>query len=483
MLSGSPHAVPASSRGLASGSDGASMPRAYGYMNTIIRSFAGAVVLLSGAGMVSLQAQEPQRISLEQAIAEARANHPQVGIAEARATGAREQVGVAAASRWPSLGVEAGAARSTDPVAAFGGRLRQARFTEEDFAPARLNNPAALTDWDAAVTVGWVPVDFSRDAGVRAARAEAESAQRTAEWTQRVVAYQAEVRWVEAVGAELLLETARAAVRAAEADLFVATRREEEGMVTRSDVLQVSAALESSRAQEIMAEQGVADARGRLALALGWAPDREPVPDTQGLALPPGPAEERTAGERADLLASEQRVRAATASARQADNARLPQLQGFARVEAHSADPFGHDGDSWTVGFRVSLPLFSGFETSARRGAAQAALAAANLEHTEMLRESRAELDETRRGAEAARRAAIAAERASESAEEAARLMRRRFEEGLATTAELLGAQAAAVRFAGAAVEALLDHRVVAARLLLLDDAQLQSNSVEGDDR
>lgn len=439
-------------------------------------------MVLASPGVVSAGAQDPIPITLERAMAEARANHPQVGIAAARASGARDQVEAAAATRWPSIRLEAGVVRSTDPVAVFGGRLSQRRFTEADFDPGRLNDPASLTDWEGAVMFGWVPVDFSRDAGVRAARAEAEAAHLAVAWTHRVVAYQAEVRWVEAVGAELMLETARAAVRATEADLALVSRREDEGMVTRSDVLQVSAALEAARAQEIMAEQGVMDARGRLALALGWDASMEPVPDRDALALGADPSPVDGVGGRTDLLASEQRVRAAKAAARQADHARLPQLQGFGGVAAHSADPFGRDGDNWTVGFRLSIPVFTGFGTRARRRAARAALEAASLEHTELLRESRAELNETRRAEEAARRAAVAAERASEAAEEAARLLRRRFEEGMATTAELLGAEAAAIRFAGAAVEARLNHRIVAARLLLLDDAQLESNPVERDD-
>lgn len=452
-------------------------------MNTPMPWAAGALLLLTSLVTLPLHAQELRSVTLEQAIAEARENHPQVGFAQARAAGAREQVGVIGASRWPSLALEAGATRSSDPVAAFGSRLRQGRFSEQDFAPARLNDPDALTDWDAALVVGWQPVNFSRDAGVQAARAEAEAAELSAEWSQRVAAYQAEVRFVEAIGAELLLESARASVEAAEADLYVITRREEEGLLTRADVLQGAAAVESARAREIMAEQGVADARSRLALAMGWPPGLEPAPDPNSLDTPSAAVRRGAAAKRNDLLASEQRVRSANAAVREADRARLPQLQGSARLQTHASDFFGNDGDSWTVGVRVNVPLFSGFGTSARRSAARANLDALSLEHAERLREARAELDETRRGAEAALRAAAAAEAAFAAADEAARLMRRRFEEGRATTAELLGAEVTATRFSNAAIQARLDHRVVAARLSLLDDPRLQAQSVEGDER
>src|SRR5690606_33558497 len=126
----------------------------------------GALGALGWAGGVApLGAQEVRPLTLEEAVAEGRANHPSVAIAGARAAGAREQVAVAGASRWPALMLEGGVMASTDPVAAFGGRLRQGAFTEADFDPARLNRPDALTDLDGALVLGWAPVDFSRDAG------------------------------------------------------------------------------------------------------------------------------------------------------------------------------------------------------------------------------------------------------------------------------------------------------------------------------
>ncbi|MEX2468095.1 MAG: TolC family protein, partial [Gemmatimonadota bacterium] len=139
--------------------------------------------------------------------------------------------------------------------------------------------------------------------------------------------------------------------------------------------------------------------------------------------------------------------------------------------------------DSWSLGLRVSVPLFTGFELGARRDAARAELTTATLERDRRLNEARAALDEARRGLESRRRRVLAAEAAAEAATEAARLMRLRYEEGLATTAELLGAESAAVRHATGAVQARLDHRIVSASLRLLDDPRLDTLSGEGVNR
>ncbi|MDZ7780761.1 MAG: TolC family protein [Gemmatimonadota bacterium] len=440
------------------------------------------LLLLLGLSAHPAAGQELRSLTLAEAVAEARENNPNVAITQARAVGAREQVTVMGASRWPSLGLEAGVVTSNDPVAAFGGRLRQGRFTEADFDPAALNGPDALTDLNAAVALSWAPIDFSRDAALDAARAGAEAARLGSEWARTVAGYQAEVRYLEAASAELLLESANAALEAAEENLRLVEERAGEGAATEADVLQARAALEDARARGIKAEQGVADARGRLGLALGWPVDVVPVPASASTTLSADAPVGSTSSARADLAASEAQVEAASATVSRASRARLPRLEGFARVEAHSDEAFDAHGDSWTVGLRVSVPLFTGFELGARKEAARAELTAATLEHDRLVDEARTTLSEARRGAESRRRAALAAEASAEAAEEAARLLRLRYDEGLATTAELLAAEAAALRFTNAAVQARLAHRVARARLLLLDDPRLDHSS-EGANR
>ena len=443
-----------------------------------------ATLLISGSVFAKPSAaQEIRRLSLADAVAEARGNHPHVAIAGAAAVGARQQARIAGAGRWPTLGAEAGLMASSDPVAAFGARLRQGRFTEADFDPARLNDPEAITDLDAAVALGWTPFDFSRDAALTAARAGADAADLGAVWARRVAGYQAEIRYLEAAAAELLLESAEASLEAAEVNLDQVERHAAEGMLTEADVLQARAALEDARLRGITAGQGVDDARSRLALALGWPSHVVPVPDTDALALSDAAPEAPMDSGRADLEASEARVRQASAHVKQADLSRMPKLQAFARLEAHADGGFSEQGDSWTVGVRMSVPLFTGFEIGARRAAARAELDIARLEHDRMLDEAHAALAEARRAAESRRSGAAAAEAAAEAALEAARLMRLRHGEGLVTTAELLAVESAATRHAATAVQARLHHRIAAASLLLLDAPALNAFSREGVDR
>lgn len=424
-----------------------------------------------------VEAQEKRPVSLDEAVAEAMAESPDVRAARSRAEAAGHGENAADAFLWPTLSLEAGAVRSNDPVAAFGARLRQGTFTQADFDPARLNHPDPLTDWSGAVALGWAPLDFSALAASEAAELEADAAELAAAWTGRAAGFRAEARYVEAVAAENRLGAARSAEEAARANLEVTEQRLEEGVLTDADFLQARAALSAAEARRIDAERARADARSRLGVALGWSEDAIPIPTDSVLnQLPGGTTPTEAAADlpsRADLRASGAGVEAQEARARQASRSRLPRLETFARIETHSSRVVEDLQDDWTLGFQIRVPLFTGFRIGSQERAASALHDAAAREHEQRLREARAQVGEVRRAVEAATGGAEAARLAAEAAEEAARLTRRRFEEGLTTTADLLAVEARAVELRTEAVNAALMRYLAAARLEFLTDTNI----------
>ncbi|MEJ2203563.1 MAG: TolC family protein [Gemmatimonadota bacterium] len=403
------------------------------------------------------------------ALAEARSGSHDVQVARSRAEAARYAEKAAGAFLLPTVGMEAGAVRSDDPVAAFGGRLRQQRFTQDDFDPARLNRPDPLTDWSGAVAAGWAPLDASALSGRRASRADADAAALGADWTGRAAVFRAEIRYMEAVGAQQSQTAAEAALAAAEEVARLVELRHREGLLTDADLLRARAAREAARAAHIDALRALVDARDRLAVAMGWPEGAVPVP-TDTVFSDEADAPDIDVDRRADLRASALSVDAAAARASQARGARLPRLEGFARVETHSMKAWSGARQDWTVGLQVRLPLFAGFAVTSRVRAASALYEAAGREHEARVRQATADLAETRRRVEAARRGTEAAQAAAEAADEAARLMRRRFEEGLTTTADLLGAEAQAADLRARAIQARLGLQMLVARLAFLTD-------------
>jgi outer membrane protein TolC len=145
-------------------------------------------------------------------------------------------------------------------------------------------------------------------------------------------------------------------------------------------------------------------------------------------------------------------------------------VEGFARLATHSSEMLSGAETDWTVGFQVRVPLFTGFAVTSQVRAATAMREAAAQDHQGRVREAQAQVAEAVRAVTSARQGAEAAAAGAAAASEAARLMRRRFEEGLTNTADLLGVEAQAAALATQAVNARLSLHLAVARLAFLTD-------------
>ncbi|NIN72099.1 MAG: TolC family protein [Gemmatimonadetes bacterium] len=371
----------------------------------------------------------------------------------------------AAAPLWPRLDAGAGYTRSVDPVFAFGTKLRQGRFTEGDLDLEALNKPDAIGDWSAFLSLSWSLLDPTVWASRSSARSEAEAAAWSAVRVRDATVLMAHLLFYRALAAGARQESARSAVEAAQATLDLFRRRNERGLLTDADLFQAEAELAAALAQQAEAEQVRLDALQDLGGHLGWSPDTLPLP-TGSLPPPTPPGEKSFDPERrADVMARAAAVEAADAAKTRARLAYLPALDLFGRFTTHAQDPFSADGDNWTLGVALRWNLFSGFGRSA--GAEQARLQGeiARTEYQSALRDARSELAEARRAVRSARQGHEATRAAEEAAERGRELMRRRFEEGLATAADLLGAEARATQMRERAINALANYHMAVAQL------------------
>lgn len=430
-------------------------------------------------------------LTLDQALRTAEGHAYSNRIAAGESAERRAQPLAALPGILPSVRVETGWMRTTDPIGAFGTALRHRDIGQEDFAPDRLNRPDPVGTWTASLVLEQPLLNLDAHAG-RVAASRAAAATGAAEgWTRASVRLDVIKAYWGAVLAEERVTTLEAAVRAAQGHVRQARSMVEQGLATRSDAL-----LAEVKAGELDAD--LLDARGRAGLArrelatvLGRPEERdfllperlpgvgavrdllggaeliasapESAPGLTGSA-PAGPG--GGAGESSPPMAStvpsgdapaamEARadVRAArlAASAARADVARarslyLPRINAFARYDWYSADaPFDAD-ESWTAGVMASWSPFAGAGNLAEvRGAgARDATARARREAAEAA--ALLDLERSRTELEVALGRLAIAERAVEQSAEAHRIVERKYEGGLATVVELLDAAAVETR-------------------------------------
>jgi outer membrane protein TolC len=418
-----------------------------GFLATIGRTaaVAGLAVLLPTAG----RAQSPV-LTLRDALDRATAS----AVANRTARAAQDEARAGHLGTWrailPTLRIDAGMMRTTDPVGAFGTTLRQQRIASSDFDPQRLNFPAPINNFTGALVIeqplivpdGW----FAAQSTARLV----DGATHVADWIE--VTTQADVigAWFGATLSAERATTMAEAVRAAKAHEHQADVMLEAGLVTRSDVLLASARVGEFEAGRLDAASDSILARRHLAVLIGEGPEAISVsgrfPDdgaVESLALE---VLALTPKSRADVEGARSAVSAAAADAARARASLVPRVVSFARRDLNSAErPFG-GSSSWSVGVMASWSPFSGAAELSDGRASKARRAAATAQLDGAAAAATVDLERTAMTLRA-RLAQLALARTSVAhGQEAHRIVTRRYEGGLATVAELLDAAAAETR-------------------------------------
>ncbi|HEY8793708.1 MAG TPA: TolC family protein [Gemmatimonadaceae bacterium] len=399
-------------------------------------------VTLLGAGSGALQSARAQ-LTLREALdnADRSAYGNRVAAANSGAQSAAALVPLKGI--LPSVRIEAGYVRTTDPIGVFGTTLRQRTITQANFDPQRLNFPAPVGNYQSVIVVEQ-PI-FNADAwiGRRAAVRAAEASRATEEWTRLSTRVDVVQAYYGAVLASERVGTLRAAARAAGAHLTQAQSMVRQGMVTKSDAL-----LASVRASDIdatLAEAEGASVNARRQLAVLWG--RRESESSQLIELPATlPTSERiraiAASPRADVRAASRGLDAARADALRARSAYLPHLNSFARYDWNSSvRPYAGDRN-WTVGVMASWNIFSGASDVGEVHASDGRAAAAQAQEEAARANAQLDVEQSRTSLDVALTRLSIAERATMQSAEAHRIVGRKYEGGLATVAELLDAQA-----------------------------------------
>ncbi len=370
----------------------------------------------------------------------------------------------------PSVRVETGVVATTDPIGAFGTTLRQRFVTPLAFEPARLNNPDAVTNVQGGLVLEVPLVNGDAWTGWKAARAAADASDANGEW----VAVSTRANVVRAYfGATVAAEhvgVLEQATRASDAALRQVSAMVQQGLVTKADALQAGVRADEIAAQLLSARSNLLSARQQLGLLLGRT-------DASAVDLPatlPADAAIRalaehdtlgtgptvTISDRADVRAARSGVRAADADRQRAATTLLPRVNGFARYDWNDPRALYSGRKNWTMGVMASWSLFGGGSELADIAGTRARAVGARAGADGAAAQGRVEADAARRGITLALQRLDLADRAAVQSREAHRLLERRYAGGLATVAELLGAEASATAAAltqSAARFALID--------------------------
>jgi outer membrane protein TolC len=405
------------------------------------------------AAQAQAAAADPARLTLDAALREAdRAAFPN-RIAAATLAADQARAALPLKGILPALRVETGVIRTTDPIGAFGTLLRQRQVSPAAFDPARLNDPAPITNVQGGVVLE-VPI-LNADAwtGRRAASAAAAASASSGAWTSVTIRTAVVRAFYGAVLAAEQVRALQAAERAASEAEREVQAMVQQGMVTRADALQANVHLLDVTAQRLSAQTDAQNAREQLSALLGRRdaslpvlPDALPADAIVRAMAARDTAQPRAAAPagRADLRAAQEGLAAARLDRTRASSTLLPRVNSFARYDWFAPGAVFAGRPNWTLGVMATWSVFGGGSELADVEATRARVAAATAGHEAVLSQSATE------GAAASRALVLAlqrldlATRAADQSREAQRLVQKRYAGGLATIAERLAADAGA---------------------------------------
>jgi outer membrane protein TolC len=386
-------------------------------------------------------------LTLRQAMARAR-----VGAHEVRAAAARSEAGgarlrEARSHRKPKVRLQEIWTRTDSPAEAFGLVLNQERFSLAEFSTGNPNDPKSIENALTRIEVE-LPIYTGGELSGRIRQAELATAasRQSAVWIEDQAAWataEAYVRLTQIQENRALLDVMLDTI---DAHVELARAYVEQGLLVRSELLR--AEVERARINDLVTEarglEHVAEANLAYQLgapeAQGWT--LEPLPDPEPLVEP---LEEwlATAEGRFDLAAARSQLEAGELEESVRRSLRLPRIGLLARHDRFDDSPFGASGDSNTIMAVASIDLFSGGRHRAAVESARFEAGAARLD-VERFREGvRLEVRQAYVRAVTARERQVTAAAALVAAREAERIIRERFENGIAKTLDVLDALSA----------------------------------------
>ena len=414
----------------------------------------GLAVVLGFLGTaLAQQLAEPSPLMLQQAVQIAMEKNPLRKAAIADTKAANADVGEARSFLMPHFNFSETATRGNDPVYVFGSRLRQQRFTAEDFALNRLNTPLPFGNFTTRFGGTWSLFDsFASWHGISRAKSMNEAAAHQLDRTNQEIVFRVVSAYYQVLLATKQLEVTEHSVKTAQSIMDRSQARFDSGLVVESDLLTAKVRMAARQQELIRARNDVELARAQLNVSMGMPPESsfrltESLSE-RSLHVPALAEVERQAVEhRQDLKRVAAEEAAQNQSVAIAKSSFGPRLSAFAGWEMDNPTfVAGGGGNDWLGGVELQIDIFQGGAKRAelsRQRALQEKVAAMKQAATDgvrlEVRRAYYEVDSSRQQIEVTR-TAIA------QAQESLRINQDRYDSGLTTITDLLGAEEAARR-------------------------------------
>lgn len=401
-------------------------------------------ILVWLAASLAAAAQSP--LTLRQAIDEALHKSPELRAAQASVGSAHADASQARTQLFPQLDFTEDISRGNDPVYVFGGKLRQQRFSAADFDLNALNRPQPIGNFATRFSGSWQAFDsFRTQKMIRGADLMEKSAASTAKAEDQKVIFSVVQSYQGVLFAEREVAVAQHEQETAEALLSSVNDRVKAGLAVESDRM-------SAEVNAAACKQALIAAEGDLELA--WAQLRVAtgMPDLQETKLQP--IEEHAypaGGALADEIETAQKTRPDLVAAGDAQAAQAtavsaakynfgPRVSAYGNWEQDRPTFAGSGGNDWVAGVQIGIDILP-FSKRAQLAHERAAKERADAQVAGYEQQVRLQVEQAHIQRQTAQLTLETARASIQQSAESLRILRNRYEAGLATITELLRAE------------------------------------------
>jgi outer membrane protein TolC len=410
-------------------------------------------------------------LTIDQAVQETLAHNRSLLGAQSAARESASHVTEARAGFFPRVSFTESWQRGDQPVFVFSSLLSARKFGAANFAIDALNSPDATGFFRGAFSIDQQIFDGGRTrASVRSARLQQDIAGLSVDDVAAGLALAVSQTYGRAVAADAMTRAADGAVAAAQEDVTRAGRRRDAGTMTDADVLALAVHLADVRQRRIQAAGDSAIARAELNRLMGSPIDREFAVQAP-LLIPESGEAPSLAALFAEADASRPDLRRRAAAEQLAETGRdlartawYPQVGAQAGYEV-AGTQLTDRASSWIVGAELRWNLSLGGAEQARVRAAAETATRSRLDREDVRAAAQVEIVTALRRLESARARQAVGNDAVTQARESERIIRNRFDAGVAAANDVLRASSAVLDAESQRIAALVDAVVSRAML------------------
>ncbi len=421
---------------------------------------------------VAVHSYAAEPLTLDQAIEIARQNNPGLKAADAQVEAAKAGTLKSLSAFLPRVTLTETWSRTDNPLMVFGIKINQESVGPADFDPAAINAPEPISNYTTRLSV-MQPV-FNGGKGYLG-RKQARIARESAVLDRNRARQEAEFNVIKAFYGVLLAKEYHAvAVQSLEtsaANVKLAEARYRAGAVLQSDLLRAKVQYAEVKEMATRSENGVKLAAANLNFAMGVPQQSEyevaGALSSQGLRETMDALIGEALSLRPDLLSMGLNRTNAEVSVSQARTGYVPTLNLMGQADWNSDALAGDDAKSWAVMAVFQWNLFDGLVTQSQVKEAAATAGRMRALETQAREAVQLQVRQAYYNLAASQERLSATASSVHEAEEGLRIVQKRYEVGMTTFVDVLGAESALIRARTNALQALYDNNIAVADLKL----------------